>query len=224
VPAGPRRRSAGAPARSSPARSTRGRSRPGVVATVAGPGLRGLGWRYARGTGRHHHGDRPALAVIPSSSYRDLASSSGPAALPCRARTAPLDRVALARTLVASLGGGMPGDRCGFCGGVDQPLARVEGLFAVLVCSPCLARRARGRGPYPDLTDAEMRNGLDLLPTWVLEQKTAANRRVVAVMCQRLERGEAVVPMYGPLGLAWLQRQAEVAEQLLRARGQPPGP
>jgi hypothetical protein len=28
--------------------------------------------------------------------------------------------------------------------------------------------------------------------------------------------------MYGPLGLAWLQRQADIAEQLLRARGQPP--
>jgi hypothetical protein len=47
---------------------------------------------------------------------------------------------------------------------------------------------------------------------------------VIVVMRGRLERGEAVVPMYGPLGLAWLQRQAEVAEQLLRARGQPPSP
>jgi len=28
----------------------------------------------------------------------------------------------------------------------------------------------------------------------------------------RLERGEPVVPMYGPLGLAWLHRQAELAE------------
>jgi len=34
------------------------------------------------------------------------------------------------------------------------------------------------------------------------------NRRVIAVMRQRLERGEPVVPMYGPLlGLAWLQRK-----------------
>jgi hypothetical protein len=115
----------------------------------------------------------------------------------------------------------MPADRCSFCGGVDQPLTRVEGLFVVLMCPGCLARR--GRGPYPDLTDTEMRAGLDLLPTWVLEQK-AANRRVIAVMRQRLQRGEPVVPMYGPLGLAWLQRQAEIAEQLIRARGQPPTP
>ena len=42
-------------------------------------------------------------------------------------------------------------------------------------------------------------------------------------MRQRLDRGEPVVPMYGPLGLAWLQRQAEIAEQLIAARtGAPP--
>ena len=36
----------------------------------------------------------------------------------------------------------------------------------------------------------------------------------------RLERGEPMQRMYGPLGLAWLQRQAEIAEQLIRARTQ----
>ena len=42
-------------------------------------------------------------------------------------------------------------------------------------------------------------------------------------MRERLARGEPVVAMYGPLGLAWLQRQAEIAEQLLHARtGKPP--
>ena len=85
------------------------------------------------------------------------------------------------------------------------------------MCPTCLANRARGRGPYPDLTDAEMRAGLDLLPTWALAQK-AANRQVIAIMGGRLERGEQVVPMYGPLGLAWLQRQAEIAEQLIHQR------
>jgi hypothetical protein len=63
------------------------------------------------------------------------------------------------------------------------------------------------RGPYPDLTDAELRAGLDLLPTWALAQKAAANRQVIAVLRQRLERGEPVARMDGPLGLAWLQRQ-----------------
>jgi hypothetical protein len=63
-----------------------------------------------------------------------------------------------------------------------------------------------------------MRAGLDLLPTWVLEQKAAANRRVIAVMRGRLERGEPGVPTHGPLGLAWLQRQVEIAEQLIHAR------
>jgi hypothetical protein len=81
----------------------------------------------------------------------------------------------------------------------------------VLVCPRCLAERARGRGPYPELTDEELRAGLDLLPSWVLTQKAAANRRVIAVMGGRLDRGEPVVPTYGPLGLAWLERQAEVA-------------
>lgn len=64
-----------------------------------------------------------------------------------------------------------------------------------------------------------MRAGLDQLPTWVLEQKVAANRQVIAEMDGRLERGELVQRMYGPLGLAWLQRQADIAEQLIRERG-----
>jgi hypothetical protein len=44
----------------------------------------------------------------------------------------------------------------------------------VLMCPACLAARARGRGPYPDLTDEELRTGLNLLPTWALAQKVAA--------------------------------------------------
>jgi hypothetical protein len=88
------------------------------------------------------------------------------------------------------------------------------------MCPTCLA--ARARGPYPDLTDEEPHAGLNLLPTWALEQKAAANREVIAVMRARLERRGRVVPMYGPLGLAWLQRQADIAEQLIRARGQAP--
>jgi hypothetical protein len=115
-------------------------------------------------------------------------------------------------------------DRCGFCGSADGPFTRVQGLFAVLMCFVCLARRARGRSPYPDLTITELRAGLDLLPSWALQQKAAANRRLIAVMRERLERGEPVVPMYGPLGLAWLQRQAEIAEQLITARTATPPP
>lgn len=44
----------------------------------------------------------------------------------------------------------------------------------MLMCPACLAARARGHGPYPDLTDAEMHAGLDQLPTWALEVKAAA--------------------------------------------------
>ncbi|MDQ3930507.1 MAG: hypothetical protein M3328_15360, partial [Chloroflexota bacterium] len=88
----------------------------------------------------------------------------------------------------------------------------------VLMCPACLAARARGRGPFPDLTDDEMRAGLDLLPTWALEQKAAANRQVIAVMGQRLAVGEQVARMYQEPGVAWLERQAEVAEDLVARR------
>jgi hypothetical protein len=47
---------------------------------------------------------------------------------------------------------------------------------------------------------------------------------VIAVMRGRLERGEPVVPMYGPLGLAWLQRQADIAEELITSRNSAPPP
>jgi hypothetical protein len=76
-----------------------------------------------------------------------------------------------------------------------RPVHPVEGVFTVLKCPTCLASRARGRGPYPELTDDELRAGLDLLPTWALAQKAAANRQVIAVMGGRLERGEPVARM-----------------------------
>jgi hypothetical protein len=65
----------------------------------------------------------------------------------------------------------------------------------------------------------EMRASLDLLPTWALEQKAAANRQVIAVMRKRLAAGEEVARMYQEPGLAWLERQAEAAEDLIAERG-----
>jgi hypothetical protein len=65
-------------------------------------------------------------------------------------------------------------DRCSFCGSIAGPFNRVEGLFTVLMCADCQAARGYGSGPYPVMTIAEMRVGLDLLPTWALEQKAAA--------------------------------------------------
>jgi hypothetical protein len=62
----------------------------------------------------------------------------------------------------------------------------------------------------PMTTRARMRAGLELLPTWALEQKAAANRQVIAVMRRRQAAGEDVPGA----GLAWLERQAEVAEDL----------
>jgi hypothetical protein len=45
------------------------------------------------------------------------------------------------------------------------PFSRVEGLFTVLMCADCQAARGHGAGPYPVMTRAEMRAGLELLPT-----------------------------------------------------------
>ena len=109
-------------------------------------------------------------------------------------------------------------DRCSFCGSTAGPFNKVGGLFMVLMCADCQAARGHGSGPYPVMTRAEMRAGLDLLSTWVLEQKAAANRQVIAVMRQRLAAGEQVARMYQEPGLAWLERQAEVAEELVGNR------
>jgi len=62
---------------------------------------------------------------------------------------------------------------CSFCGSTAGPFSTVEGLFTVLMCADCQAARGHGSGPYPVMTRAEMRAGLDLLPTWALEQKAA---------------------------------------------------
>jgi hypothetical protein len=113
---------------------------------------------------------------------------------------------------------------CSFCGATRGPFATVEGLFTVLICIPCLeVRQAQpdtrlGRhdlGPYRPMTPAEMRESLELLPGWVLAQKAAANRQLIAVMRQRLAASEQVARMYQEPGLGWLERQAEAAEQLL---------
>jgi hypothetical protein len=119
------------------------------------------------------------------------------------------------------------GGHCSFCGATRRPFATVEGLFTVWICIPCLEvrqagpgirRRLHDPGPYPPMTRAEMRESLELLPSWVLAQKAAANRQVIAGMRQRLAAGEQVARMYQEPGLAWLERQAEAAEQLLAER------
>jgi hypothetical protein len=86
-------------------------------------------------------------------------------------------------------------DRCSFCGSSAGPFNKVEGLVTVLMCADCQAARGHGSGPYPVMTRAELRAGLDLLPTWALEQKAAANRQVIAIMRKRLAAGEQVARM-----------------------------
>jgi hypothetical protein len=97
----------------------------------------------------------------------------------------------------------------------------------VLICIPCLeVRQARSdtrRGrhdpcPYSAMTRAALRESLELLPSWALHQKAAANRQVIAVMRQRLATGEQVARTYQEPGLAWLERQAQAAEELIAER------
>src|SRR5512132_4628366 len=108
----------------------------------------------------------------------------------------------------------MPG-RCTFCGSTMGRSARWRGCSRLLMCADCQAAHGHGAGPYPMMTRAQMRADLELLPTWALEQKAAANRQVIAVMRRRLAAGEEVARMYQEPGLAWLERQAEVAEDLM---------
>jgi len=91
------------------------------------------------------------------------------------------------------------------------------------MCADCQAARGHGGGPYPVMTRAQMRACLELLPTWALEHKAAANRQVVAVMRKRLAAGKTVARMYQEPALACLERQAQVAEELIAER-QPPNP
>jgi hypothetical protein len=86
------------------------------------------------------------------------------------------------------------------------------------MCGDCQAARGHGTGPYPVMTRAEMQASLASLPSWVLAQKAAANRQLIAVMRQRLAAGEEVAGMYQAPGLAWLERQAAAAEELLAKR------
>jgi hypothetical protein len=134
--------------------------------------------------------------------------------------------VGFAAAISPAAGHGPPGpgagDRgpghCSFCGATAGPFAKVEGLFTVLMCSECQAARGHGPGPNPAMTRAEMRESLALLPSWVLERKAAANRQIIAIMRRRLAAGKEVARMYQEPGLAWLERQADAAEDLLAER------
>ena len=64
------------------------------------------------------------------------------------------------------------------------------------MCADCQAARGYGTGPYPVMTRAQLRESLALLPSWVLVQKAAANRQLIAVTRQRLAAGEQVARMY----------------------------
>jgi hypothetical protein len=113
-------------------------------------------------------------------------------------------------------------DRCSFRGPSSGPFNKVEGLFTVLMCADCQATRGHASGPYPVMTRSEMRAGLDLLPYLGVGaecgQPPTANRHVIAVMRTRLAAGEQVARMYQEPGLAWRERQAEVAETLVAER------
>jgi Integrase core domain len=73
------------------------------------------------------------------------------------------------------------------------------------------------------MTRAEMRESLELLlPSWVLAQKAAANRQVIAVMRQRLAAGEQVARMY--LLQLGMRVSATAIRTTLRRHGMGPTP
>jgi hypothetical protein len=57
------------------------------------------------------------------------------------------------------------------------------------MCQPAW-RNAPAAVALPDLADQELRAGLDLLPSWVLEVKAAANRRSGVGGVEGLEVGQ----------------------------------
>jgi hypothetical protein len=75
-----------------------------------------------------------------------------------------------------------------------------------------------GTGPYPHHDQGRDSGEPGSAADLGLETKAAANRRVIAAMRQRLAAGEQVARMYQEPGLAWLERQAEVAEDLVAER------
>lgn len=82
---------------------------------------------------------------------------------------------------------------------------------------PCRFRH--GHGTVPTCRDLGWpARRLDLLTAWALQQKAAVNRRVIAIMRQRLAAGGRAARMYQGAGLAWLERQAEVAEEVVVER------
>jgi hypothetical protein len=112
-----------------------------------------------------------------------------------------------------------PLERCAeFLGGdvatVRKAAAHVEPLRPGRRHAPTTRPSVAVVSALPMTTRARMRAGLELLPTWALEQKAAANRQVIAVMRRRQAAGEDVPGA----GLAWLKRQAEVAEDLVVRR------
>jgi hypothetical protein len=112
-------------------------------------------------------------------------------------------------------------DRCSFCGSAAGPFSRVEGLFTVLMCADCQAARGHGSGSYPVMTRAELRAGLDELPTWVLEQKGGRHRHVITIMRTRLAAGEQVARMHQEPGLAgWSAKPRWPRTLAPSARGQ----
>ena len=112
---------------------------------------------------------------------------------------------------------------CLFCGSTAGPFNKVEGPFAVLICADCWTVHGHGSGPYPVVTRAEMRRA-GPAPDLGSEQKAAANRQVIAATRRRLAAGEQVPPMYQVPGLAWLERQADGAGDLVAERQAQRGP
>jgi hypothetical protein len=85
----------------------------------------------------------------------------------------------------------------------------------VLMCADCQAARGRGSGPYPVMTRAEMRAGpgpaADLGAGAEGGRQPPAHRgHAPTTGCRRAGGSHDQEP-----GLAWLERQAKAAEELV---------
>jgi hypothetical protein len=99
-----------------------------------------------------------------------------------------------------------------------RSVQQMEGVSAVLMCVDCLATCGHGTGPLPRLDPGGDGASLDLLPTWGLETQGGRQPSGHRGHAPAVGAGEQVARMYQEPRLAWLERQAKVAEDPVAER------
>jgi hypothetical protein len=117
------------------------------------------------------------------------------------------------------------GGHCSFCGATSGPFAKVEGLFTVWICIPCLevrqaqpATRLGRHDPWPLSADDPGADAGEFGVAAQLGTGPEGGRQPTGYRRHPPAAGEQVARMYQEPGLAWLEGQAEAAEELLAER------